>query len=93
MQSPHCIFYKWAEPNLQGVTEVLSTECYTLKKIQNAHFWPFQIYTSFFGENCEKKFGMPIFGHSIFIPVFLGKIVQKNLEQPFLAILNLHQSF
>ena len=34
MWSPHCIFYKWAEPNLaamqQGVTEVLYTECYSL---------------------------------------------------------------
>ena len=32
-------------------------------------------------------------GHSEFIPVFLGKIVGKNLEQPFLAIPNLYQSF
>ena len=32
---------------------------------------------------------MAIFGHSEFTPVFLG----KNLEQPFLAILNLYQSF
>ena len=36
---------------------------------------------------------MHIFGHSEFIPVFLGKTVRKNLEQPFLAILNLYQSF
>ena len=36
---------------------------------------------------------MAIFGHSEFIPVFLGKIVRKNSEQPFLAILNLYQSF
>ena len=40
-----------------------------------------------------NKFGMPIFGHSKFIPVFLGKIVRKNFKQPFLAILNLYQSF
>ena len=36
---------------------------------------------------------MAIFGHSKFIPVFLGKIVGKNLEWPFLAIPNLYQSF
>ena len=36
---------------------------------------------------------MAIFGHSKFIPVFLEKIVRKTLEQPFLAILNLYQSF
>ena len=31
---------------------------------------------------------MAIFGHSNVLPVFLGKIVRKNLERPFLAILN-----
>ena len=36
---------------------------------------------------------MAIFGHSEFIPVFLGKIVRKNSEWPFLAIPNLDQSF
>ena len=36
---------------------------------------------------------MAIFGHSRFVQVFLGKIVRKNLEQPFLAIPNLYQSF
>ena len=36
---------------------------------------------------------MAIFGHSKFIPVLLGKIVRKKLEQPFLAIPNLYQSF
>ena len=36
---------------------------------------------------------MYIFSHSKFIPVFLGKIVGKNSEWPFLAILNLCQSF
>ena len=72
-----------AIPNLyQSVWEKL------LEKIENSHFWPFQIYISLFG----KKFGMAIFGHSKFIPVCLGKIVQKNLEQPFLAIPNLYQS-
>ena len=76
-----------AIPNLyQSVWEKL------LEKIENSHFWPFQIYTSLFGKNCWKKFGMAIFGHSKFIPVCLGKIVQKNLEQPFLAIPNLYQS-
>ena len=64
-----------------------------LEKIWNSHFWPFQIYTSLFGKNCWKKFGTAIFGHSKFIPVFLRKIVGKNLEQPFLAIPNLYQSF
>ena len=34
-----------------------------------------------------------MFGHSEFIPVFLGKIVRKNLEWPFFAIPNLYQSF
>ena len=34
-----------------------------------------------------------IFSHSEFIQVFLGKIVRKNLEQPFLAIPNLYQTF
>ena len=36
---------------------------------------------------------MAIFDHSKFIPVFLGKIVRKNSEWPFLAIPNLYQSF
>ena len=107
------------------------------EKIQNGHFWSFQIYTSLFGKNfqkkfrqpflailnlcqsfwkelsekiqnslfghskflcifrknCCKKFGMAIFCHSEFIPVFLGKIVGKYLEWPFLGILNLYQSF
>ena len=63
-----------------------------LEKIQNSHFWPFGIYTSLFGKNCQEKFGTAIFGHSEFIPVFMEKIVGKNLEWPFLAILNLYQS-
>ena len=36
---------------------------------------------------------MAIIGHSRFIPVFLGNIVRKRLEQTFLAIPNLYQSF
>ena len=36
---------------------------------------------------------MAIFGHSKFVPVFLGNIVRKRLEQTFLAIPNLYQSF
>ena len=48
-----------------------------LEKIQNSHFWPFQIYTSLFGKNCWKKFGTAIFGHSEFIPVFLGELSKK----------------
>ena len=49
-----------------------------LEKIQNGHFWLFQIYTSLFGKNCQKKFRMAIFGKSEFIPVVLGKIVGKK---------------
>ena len=63
------------------------------EKIQNSHIWPFRIYTSLFGKNCQKKFRTAIFGHSEFIPVFLGKIVGKNSELPYLAIQNLYQSF
>ena len=36
---------------------------------------------------------MVIFCHSKFIPVLLGNIVRKKLEEPFLAIPNLYQSF
>ena len=35
---------------------------------------------------------MAIIDHSKFIPVFLGNIVRKRLEQTFLAIPNLYQS-
>ena len=63
------------------------------EKIQNGHFWQFQICTSLFGKNCQKKFRTAIFGHSKFVPVFLGKIVRRNSEWPFLAIPNLYQSF
>ena len=76
-----------AIPNLyQSFWETLS------EKDWNKHFWPFLIYTSLSGKHCQKKIGTNIFGHSKFIPVFLGKIVGKNLEQPFLAIPNLYQS-
>ena len=64
-----------------------------VRKNWNNHFWPFLIYTSLSGKNCWKKFGTTIFGHSKFIPVFLGNIVRKRLEQTFLAIPNLYQSF
>ena len=65
------------------------------KNCHNGLFWPFQIYTSLFGkncqknseqpffaipslyqsfwENCQKIFGIAIFGHSKFIPVLFGK--------------------
>ena len=77
-----------AIPNLyQSFWETL------LEKDWNKHFWPFLIYTSLSGKNCWKKFGTTIFGHSKFIPVFLGNIVRKRLEQTFLAIPNLYQSF
>ena len=76
-----------AIPNLyQSFWETLS------KKNWNIHFWPFLIYTSPFGKNCQKKIGTSIFHHSKFIPVLLGKILRKKLEQPFLAIPNLYQS-
>ena len=75
-------------PNLyQSFWETLS------EKDWNKHFWPFLVYTSLSGENCWKKFGATIFGHSKFIPVLLGNIVRKRLEQTFLAIPNLYQSF
>ena len=63
------------------------------EKIWNGHFWPFQIYTSLFGKNCQKKFRTANFSHSKFIPFFLGKIIGKNSEWQYLAILNLYQSF
>ena len=48
-----------AIPNLyQSFWETLS------KKNWNIHFWPFLIYTSPFGKNCQKKIGTSIFGHS-----------------------------
>ena len=74
-----------AIPNLyQSVWEKL------FKKIWKSHFWPFQIYSSLFGKNCWKKLRTAIFGHSKFIPVSLGKLLEK-IEQPFLAK-NLYQS-
>ena len=77
-----------AIPNLyQSFWETLS------EKDWNKHFWPFQIYTSLSGENCWKKFGTTIFGHSKLIPVLLGKIVRKRLEQAFFAIPDLYQFF
>ena len=56
-----------------------------VRKIQNGHFWPFQIYSSLFGKSYQKKFGTPIFGHSKFILVFLGKSEkhQKSHFWPF----------
>ena len=35
-----------------------------VKKNWNIHFWPFLIYTSPFGKNCQKKIGTSIFHHS-----------------------------
>ena len=64
-----------------------------LEEICNTHFWPFQISSSIFGKNCQKKFGMAIFGLSEFLPVFFWKIVRRNSKHPFLAIPNLFQSF
>ena len=76
-----------AIPNLyQSSWEKLS------EKIWKGHLWPYQICTSLPGKNCQKKIGTAIVGHSAFIPVFLGKVVRKNFERPFLAIPNLYQS-
>ena len=47
------------------------------------HFWPFWIYTSLSGKNCWKKIGTAIFGHSKFIPVFLGKLLEKIWNNHF----------
>ena len=47
----------------------------------------------FLGKIVGIKFEMAIFGHSEFIPVFLAKNGGNNLEQPFLVIPNLYQSF
>ena len=44
-------------------------------------------------QNGFKKIGMPNFGHFKFLPLSLVKIVRKNVEWLFLAILNLYQSF
>ena len=55
-----------------------------LEKIWNGHFWPFQIYTSPFGKNCQKKIGTTIFGHSKFVLVFLRKIVGKKFGMAIL---------
>ena len=49
-------------------------------------FWPFQIYTSLFGKNCWKKFRTAIFGHSKFIPVSLGKLLEKIQNSRFWPI-------
>ena len=54
-----------------------------LEKNWNSHLWPFQIYTSLFGENCQNKFGTAIFGHSKCIPIFLEKIVGKKCNSHF----------
>ena len=51
-----------------------------LEKIQNCHFWPFQIYTSLLKKNCWEKFGTAIFGHYEFIPVFFF-FFEKLLEK------------
>ena len=64
-----------------------------VKKIQNGHFWPFKICSSLLGKNYWKKICNGHFWPFQTVQVFLGKIVGKNSEQPFLAILNLYQSF
>ena len=61
-----------------------------LEKIQNSHLWPFQIYTSLFGENCQKKLGMAKNGHSKFIPVFLS---EKNCWKKFRTAIFVHFKF
>ena len=49
-----------------------------LENIRNSHVWPFQVCTSLFGKNCQKKIVMAIFDHSKFMPIFFGKIVGKK---------------
>ena len=64
-----------AIPNLyQSFWEKLS------EKIQNGHFWPFQIYTSLFGKNCWKKFGMAILAIPNLYQSFLETLLGKKLE-------------
>ena len=63
-----------AIPNLyQSLWEKL------LEKIENSHFWPFQIYTSLFRKNLLEKFGMAIFGHSKFITSLFGEKLLKKI--------------
>ena len=57
--------------------------------IWNIHFWPFQIYTSHFWKNCQKKFGMAIFGHSEFISIFWG----ENCWKKFGTVIFGHSKF
>ena len=61
-----------------------------LEKIWNSHFWQLQIYLFIFGKNCQKKIQCDHFWpFQIYTSIFgfLGKIVRKNLEWPFWAIL------
>ena len=56
------------------------------EKIQNGHFWPFQIYTSLFGKNCQKNSECPF--------QICTSLFGKNCWKKFgMAILNLYQSF
>ena len=60
--------------------------------------WPFQMFSDNLSQKDWYKFGMAKNGDSKLIKTFLvqkhwKKIVGKNLECPFLAILNLYQSF
>ena len=72
-----------AIPNLyQSFWETLS------EKDWNKPFFAIPNLYQFFWEKLSEKIGTTIFGHSKFIPVFLGKIVGKNSEWPFLAIPN-----
>ena len=64
-----------------------------LKKFGMPNFGHSKFLPVFLYQKGFNKFGMHILGHSEFIPVFLGKFVRTNLEWPFLAILNLYQSF
>ena len=60
---------------IQIYLNIFSTK--TLEKLSEWPILAVPIYTNLFGKNCRKNFRMPIFGHSKFIPVFMGKNVGK----------------
>ena len=57
------------------------------EKFWNGYFWPFRIYASLLGKLSEKIWN-GTFGYSEFLPIFFGKIVGRNSEQPKIAIPN-----
>ena len=52
------------------------------EKIQNSHFWLFQIYTSLFGKNCQKNLKQPFLAIlNFFSIVRLSKVSHVNICQ------------